>query len=153
LCLLIDKRASLILHITTRIEWETAVATAIYRADSLETDGFIRCSTLEQVIGVANAQFQGRSDFILLCIDPARLDAPLIYEDCYESGQKFPHVYGPLNLNAVVSVMDFPPGAGGNFALPDEVEALRADETVWLCETERDILLAQVHIPEIVEHD
>jgi uncharacterized protein (DUF952 family) len=143
----------MILHITTHNDWQTAEAAGAYRADSLETEGFIHCSTPEQVIGVANALFHGRSDLVLLCIDPARLDAPLVYEDCYQSGQEFPHVYGPLNLNAVVRIVDFPPGASGNFALPEEVEALRADEAVWLCETERDIMLAQVQSPETLEHD
>jgi uncharacterized protein (DUF952 family) len=116
------------------------VTAGSYRDDSLETEGFIHCSTPEQVIGVANERFHGRTDLVLLCIDPANLDAPLVCEDCYESGQEFPHIYGPLNLNAVAGVVDFPPNIVGNFALPDEVEALKDDDTVWLCQTERDIL-------------
>jgi uncharacterized protein (DUF952 family) len=146
----------LILHIVPRVEWETAETAGDYRASSLETEGFIHCSTPEQVIGVANERFHGRSDLALLCIDPARLDAPLVYEDCYESGQEFPHVYGPLNLSAVVAAVDFPPGVDGNFTLPDEVEALAAQvvadgDTVWLCETERDIMLMSEHAPDEVE--
>ena len=60
----------------------------------------------------------GRRDLVLLVIDPARLAAELVYEDCYEVGQAFPHIYGPLNLNAVVSVVPFPPLPDGTFALP-----------------------------------
>jgi uncharacterized protein (DUF952 family) len=145
-----------IIHITTDIEWEAAVPSGSYCADSLETEGFIHCSTPEQIVGVANERFHGRADLVILCIDPARLDAPLVYEDCYESGQEFPHVYGPLNLNAVVAIADFPSGADGNFTLPGEVEALATqvvadDDTVWLCETERDILLMSEHAPDEVE--
>lgn len=133
----------MILHITTHKEWESAVDTGSYRADSLETEGFIHCSTPEQVIGVANERFHGRADLILLCIAPAHLDASLIYEDCYETGQLFPHIYGPLNLNAVVAVVDFPSNQDGNFPLPDEVASLAEEEDVFLCETEREIVTMQ----------
>lgn len=130
----------MILHITTQEEWKAALDAGSYRADSLETEGFIHCSTAGQVIGVANERFHGRADLVLLCIDPAHLDAALIYEDCYETGQQFPHIYGPLNLNAVVAVVDFPPDADGSFTLPVEVEALAGEEDVFLCETEREIV-------------
>jgi uncharacterized protein (DUF952 family) len=43
---------------------------------------------------------------------------PVVYEDCYDSGQAFPHIYGPLNVDAVVNVVDFPPGKDGFFSLP-----------------------------------
>lgn len=130
----------MILHITTQEEWKTALDAGSYRADSLEMEGFIHCSTAEQVIGVANERFHGRAGLVLLCIAPAHLDAALIYEDCYETGQLFPHIYGPLNLNAVAAVVDFPPGADGNFTLPVEVEGVAGEEEVFLCETEREIV-------------
>ena len=67
----------------------------------------------------ANQMFAGRSDLILLTIDPARLTARLVYEDCYETGHQFPHIYGPLNLEAVTGFVAFPPNADGTFSLPD----------------------------------
>ena len=108
-----------ILHITRRVDWETAVTTPPYRADSLTTEGFIHCSTAAQVLGPANEFYRGQTDLVLLVIDSDKTKAEIVYEDCYETGQQFPHIYGPLNLDAVVKVVDFPPNADGSFSLPD----------------------------------
>ena len=108
----------MILHIAYRDEWETAQASGDYRADTLVSEGFIHCSTPTQVLGPANEIYQGQTDLLLLVIDPARLTAGLIYEDCYETGQAFPHIYGPLNLDAVVRAVPFPPNGDGGFSLP-----------------------------------
>ena len=108
----------MILHIAHRDEWAAAQASGDYRADSLLTEGFIHCSTPEQVLGPANERFHGQTDLLLLVIDPARLAADLVYEDSYGTGQAFPHIYGPLNLDAVVRAVPFPPGPDGRFALP-----------------------------------
>ncbi len=108
----------MILHITTRGDWEAARTLGDYRLDTLDSEGFIHCSTPEQVLGPANALYRGQDDLVLLVIDPARLTAELVYEDCYEAGEAFPHVYGPLNLDAVVGVVPFPSLPDGSFVLP-----------------------------------
>ena len=113
---------TLILHITTENAWQTAVTNGEYRADSLSSEGFIHCSTIEQVLMPANQMFAGQTDLILLTIDPAKLTAELVYEDCYESGHQFPHIYGPLNLNAVTGFVQFPPNPDGTFSLPNELK-------------------------------
>jgi uncharacterized protein (DUF952 family) len=113
----------MILHIARRREWDKALADGSYTADSLASEGFIHCSTPEQVLGPANALYRGQTDLLLLVIDPARLASGLVYEDCYESGQAFPHIYGPLNLDAVLRVLAFPPQPDGTFVLPAEVSA------------------------------
>jgi uncharacterized protein (DUF952 family) len=106
----------MILHITTRTAWETV--DTLYTAPSLTSEGFIHCSAPEQVLKPANEMFRGQTGLILLCIEPARVTADIVYEDCYESGQKFPHIYGPLNREAVIKVVDFPPNPDGTFSLP-----------------------------------
>ena len=111
-----------ILHITTEKDWQTAVAAGEYRADSLEKEGFIHCSTVEQVLMPANQMFAGQPNLILLTIDPTKLTARLVYEDCYETGYQFPHIYGPLNLDAVTGFVEFPPNPDGTFSLPAELE-------------------------------
>ena len=115
---------TLILHIAAREDWERAKTEGIYRVPSLETDGFIHCSTTSQAPRVADALFAGRHDLLLLCIDPARLlselrfEAPAHPSDQDAPDERFPHVYGPIDLDAVTAVVDFPPDDEGHFKLP-----------------------------------
>lgn len=109
---------TVILHITTRQAWEDALRRGEYRAPSLEAEGFIHCSLPGQVVRVANALFRGQRGLVLLCIDPARLRAEVRYE-ALGTAEPFPHVYGPIDLDAVVRVVDFPPGPDGTFVLPE----------------------------------
>jgi uncharacterized protein (DUF952 family) len=108
----------MILHITPRADWLAALEQGAYAANTLASEGFIHCSTVEQVLGPANAFYRGQTDLVLLLIDPRALSAELVYEDLYDAGQAFPHIYGPLNLEAVVGVVDFPANADGTFSLP-----------------------------------
>ena len=108
---------NVILHICRASDWSPAAAD--YRADSLSGEGFIHCSTPDQVVATANAMFRGQKGLLLLVIDPARVGPEIVYEDCYESGQAFPHIYGPLNREAVLRELPFPPGVDGTFTLPD----------------------------------
>jgi uncharacterized protein (DUF952 family) len=106
----------MILHITTKEAWQTAVDN--YIPEGFAEEGFIHCSTVEQVLKPANEMFHGRRDLILLCIDEEIVQAEVLYEDCYETGQAFPHIYGPLNTSAVVEIVDFPSNKDGSFSLP-----------------------------------
>jgi uncharacterized protein (DUF952 family) len=112
----------MILHITKRTDWEQAQQAGVYHGDTLETDGFIHCSTPQQVLGPANAFFHGQPDLVLLVIDPCRLQSELRYE-ALGTDQDFPHIYGPLNLDAVVDVLAFPPQQDGTFELPEKLGA------------------------------
>lgn len=108
--------SDVLLHIAAQADW--AKATDEYTDPSLDTEGFIHCSTIEQVLTPANERFGGRSGLVLLVIDPANVDADIVFEDCYETGTAFPHIYGPLPTKAVADVIDFPPNADGTFDLP-----------------------------------
>ncbi len=101
---------AIIHHITERAAWETAVLGGQYIGDSLGTEGFIHCSTAEQVDGVGRARFAGREGLVLVCIDEARVTAPVRYENLEGGATLFPHLYGPLDPAAVVEVLDFTPG-------------------------------------------
>ena len=109
---------AIILHIAHDTAWREAQAQGAYRGDTLGTDGFIHCSLSEQVVPVANALYAGQADLVLLCIDEDKVAVDIRYEDCYASGQAYPHVYGPLNMDAVIDVVDFPPNTDGTFTLP-----------------------------------
>jgi len=110
---------SVVFHIAARSEWEAAVAAGTYRTGSLDTEGFIHCSTAEQVAGTANRLFAGRTDLVLLCIDVERLEAELRYEPVADPpGASFPHVFGPIHLAAVFEVVALEPGPDGRFDIP-----------------------------------
>ena len=111
----------MIFHITKRIEWEEAVRAGEYRAASLNDQGFIHCSTPEQVVRVANFLFAGQCGLVLLCIDVEKLEAKVEYENCEGGIDLFPHVYGIINMEAVVDVVDFNPDQDGCFQLPSEI--------------------------------
>ena len=104
----------MIYHIVPREDWEAVLDAEDYRGDSLETEGFIHCSTREQLLGVANHWFPGIEDLLLLKIDPGKLEAQIKFEDGGE-GQLFPHVYGPIEKRAVVALEEFPLGPDGRF--------------------------------------
>lgn len=90
-------------HIVTATDWARWADKPTYEAASLQSEGFIHFSTREQVAGVLERYYQGVSDLLLIQIDPARLTDELKYE-VSTNNDHFPHLYGPLNKDAVVSV-------------------------------------------------
>ncbi|MGZ6316951.1 MAG: DUF952 domain-containing protein [Anaerolineales bacterium] len=117
-----------ILHVTSRKAWIDATRAGQYSAPSLEQDGFIHASTLKQVLPVASRYYKGQSGLLLLEIDPARLTSELKWEPPsggplpgVPEGDAFPHIYGPINLDAVIQVVDFEPDENGDFTLPNSL--------------------------------
>lgn len=112
-----------ILHLTARADWDAVAAdpSASYRAESLAAEGFIHCSTVDQLLIPANERFAGRQDLVVLVIDVDKVPSRTVYEDCYESGLEFPHVYGPIPVDAVTEVVPFPCRPDGSFQLPDRL--------------------------------
>jgi uncharacterized protein (DUF952 family) len=108
---------SKVYHITTDAAWEQARSEGAYSAESLASEGFIHFSNREQVLWVAKRYYQGLPSLVLLEVDAERLLAELRYEES-EPGMFFPHLYGPLNLDAVVAAHPFPPQADGSFMMP-----------------------------------
>ena len=91
----------MIYHITTQSQWQAASQTGHYAADSLQSEGFIHCSKQNQVQRSARNYFSGVPDLLLLCIEEAKLSADLRWENTSGGTELFPHLYGPLNLDAV----------------------------------------------------
>ena len=106
-----------LLHIVSDAEWKQVVQW--YHPNSLELEGFIHCSTLENVLIPANERFLGRQDLLMLVIDRALVTAPVIVEDCEDRGIMFPHIYGPLAVESVKHVFPFKPDKTGHFTLPE----------------------------------
>ena len=116
----------MIFHITSRQAWQEAQQRGEYRADSLESEGFIHCSTETQILPVAEKYYGGQSGLVLLKIDPTRLVSELRWEPPsggspppgVPEGDFFPHVYGPINLDAVVKVYDLEANPDGSYKSP-----------------------------------
>ena len=110
---------SKIFHIANRERWEQGRAAGSYQPEMFASEGFIHCSTAEQVIAVANLRFRGQSGLSLLAIDTDRVTHMIRYENLDGGAQLFPHIYGELDPAAVVKVSDFRPGRDGYFTMPD----------------------------------
>src|SRR5215211_4218610 len=116
----------MIYHISSRQAWQAAQQRGDYRADSLESEGFVHCSTETQILPVAEKFYQGQPGLLLLKIDPALLSSELRWEPPsggapppgVPAGELFPHVYGPINLDAVVKVYDLESDPDGSYKLP-----------------------------------
>jgi uncharacterized protein (DUF952 family) len=104
-----------IFHIALDADWEAArraggpyeIST---RGRTLDDEGFIHCSRDEEqagrVLRAFYADLSGSGDLVLLVIDTDRLNAPVRHEAV--DGDVFPHLYGPLPLDAVIEVRPVP---------------------------------------------
>ena len=96
-------------HLAEVAHWRQALRTGEYRQSTLgrtlEDEGFIHCSTPQQVAGVLTRYYPAHGgDLVLLTIDPDRLRSPLQWDIANAStGEQFPHIYGPLTPDAVVA--------------------------------------------------
>lgn len=85
-------------HAVLRTEWESAILNGIYKGPTLETEGFIHCSPIHKMVR---------------------------WEDLYNEGSEYPHIYGELNFDAVVKTVEFEPNVDGDFSLPQELAELK----------------------------
>jgi uncharacterized protein (DUF952 family) len=100
----------MIFHIADRDRWQRSAVEGTYTASTigaeLADEGFIHLSTEGQVAGVFDRFYRDVPNLVLLHVDETRLAAPLVYEQVNGASEAFPHLYGPLNLGAVVRVDD-----------------------------------------------
>ncbi len=94
----------MIYHILKKEDWDNAVVKGFYEAASLKTEGFIHNSSREQVPSVLDRYYKNETDLLLLHIDESKLTSPLKYELAVSVNEMFPHIYGPVNVDAVVEV-------------------------------------------------
>ena len=106
---------AMIYHLAPVSDWEAAGGLEEYAAESLESEGFIHCSKdHSQAVEVANRLFKGRDDMLVLELDVDRLVSPIKHEAA-RSGAVYPHIYGPINNDAVVGVLGLITGEDGQF--------------------------------------
>ena len=111
-----------IYHIATRSAWSAALNRGSYSTSDLVGEGFIHCSKVDQILRVANKFYSGQYDLVILGIDLSLLKPELRWEPGTDKADElFPHIYGELNLDAVVKVFEFAPGLDGIFILPEQL--------------------------------
>lgn len=102
----------MIYHLTERSRWERSLSEGVHtgstRGIELADEGFIHCSTADQWRGVRSRFYADLDDLVLLHIDENALAAPVVYEAVGDAPATFPHVYGPIDLAAVVVVEPVP---------------------------------------------
>jgi uncharacterized protein (DUF952 family)/GNAT superfamily N-acetyltransferase len=119
-----------ILHLLSRESWVEAQARGQLIAPSVITEGFAHCSTEHQMVDVANKYYLGTINMVLLNIDPTKLESELKFEPpshidgslALPHEPLFPHIYGPINLDAVSEVINFPCDEHGAFTAPPQLK-------------------------------
>lgn len=116
--------AELIYHLALDDEWRpTGDSGTPYRRStlgrSLDEEGFIHCSFGHQVQMIADLVYRGRSDVVLLAIDPQRLGSEVKVEGVEVGHHEFPHIYGSIPSEAVVWTRHLTAGTEGTLMLPD----------------------------------
>ena len=112
----------MILHGCPRLAWEAALSAGAYTGDTLATEGFVHCSDPGTVHLPLSVLFKGRTDLLLLVVDPALVGAPVRWEPGDPADPAgtpwFPHVYGPIPVDAVIATPPLTPEPDGSFLLP-----------------------------------
>ncbi|MFD4183161.1 DUF952 domain-containing protein [Rhodococcus sp. NPDC058514] len=111
-----------LVHICTAEQWQQAQRSGERLPETFGADGFVHLSTTEQVHLPANRLFAGRTDLVLLYLEPERFGAEVRWEPGVPTdpeSMRFPHLYGPLPVAAVAEVRAYLPGPDGVFGPPE----------------------------------
>jgi len=102
----------IIYHVTTAEEWNAAKKKAslsdgegLFASSSLAIEGFIHCSQDHQVAGVLQKYFDQKTGLIKLVIDTEKLTSRFVFEWSPSAQDTFPHIYGPINMDAVTDIV------------------------------------------------
>lgn len=98
---------SIIYHITSKADWESAKQSGSYVAPALKEEGFIHCCHENQLEYIRSKYYSDRKDLVCLQIETEKLSSQYVFEWSPSLEQTFPHVYGPINIDAVESVVDY----------------------------------------------
>jgi len=118
------RRVTELFHLTEASTWEAAKAAGEYRQSTrgatFERVGFVHCGLRHQVRPVAEYIYADADDIVLLVIDPGKLTAEVKFEPGEPGGtEEFPHVYGPVPVDAVVDVIPVTRDGTGRMVLPE----------------------------------
>lgn len=111
-----------ITHIVESEKWEKAKKLGYYKHESLSKEGFIHCSSPQQVLKIANSLYKGQENLLLLLIDERKVKPEIKWEDLYDLKELYPHIYGVLNMDSVINIYEFKPRSDGTFQLPLDIK-------------------------------
>lgn len=92
----------MIYHIATQSDWLNALPKGWYTPPAYATEGFIHACKAEQVNGVLDRYFKNQKGLVILHIDETILTSPHKFEFVESVNDEFPHIFGPINIAAVV---------------------------------------------------
>jgi uncharacterized protein (DUF952 family) len=96
----------MIYHIAYKREWDLALTMGYYETSSLIDEGFIHASEGSQVAATLERYYADKTGLVKLVIDPSLLRSQLIHEWSPSNKETFPHIYGPINIEAVTAVIE-----------------------------------------------
>ncbi len=108
----------MIYHLSTEKDWEAAMTRGTYKSPSLVTEGFIHCSTAAQLMESARRHFEGYDRLVVLHIVEKRIKELLKWEPA-RNGEPFPHIYGPIPLEAIESLQLLERNAEGEWQVDE----------------------------------
>ncbi len=92
-----------IYHICTEASWEDQINSEVYIHPSLQDEGFIHCSEAHQIEGVLDRYFKSQKNLLQLTISPSKVKSKIQYDEA-PNGEYFPHIYGPMNKEAIIEI-------------------------------------------------
>ena len=110
-------RDDLIFHVTTKKYLKNHTVNNRYEPESIDTEGFIHCSSGGQVEETANRIFSDKEKILLLIIDVTALSTEIKYDLDENTGEKYPHIYGPLNTDAIIDKFNIFAEKDGKFSI------------------------------------
>jgi uncharacterized protein (DUF952 family) len=114
---------TLVFHIAQRAEWEAAdLADPGYAPEAFAAEGFIHCSTRDQVLASGERHLPGHQDLLLVALEADDLGADLRFEPSPSVGQDFPHLYRRILRGDVRGLASFARDEGGAYTFPDRFE-------------------------------
>ena len=94
----------MIYHVADKVAWEKAQQTGFYEHPSLKKENFIHLCSLQQLDAVIERYYKNETDLVNLHVDKTKVFSPLQYDLAASVNEEFPHIYGPLNVSAVVEI-------------------------------------------------
>jgi uncharacterized protein (DUF952 family) len=109
----------MIYHLARMKEWETWVQDSLYQPPSLMEEGYIHCSRKDDLVETARRWFGDEDNLVVLCIDPHLIPAEIRYEESAGRAAPMPHIFGPIPISAIQSIMILSRDDRGNYSFQE----------------------------------